>query len=169
MAPIASFFSLYAVEELHWDAVGFLWAIAAGSEIPLMLISARLIRRYGAPRLLSVSVLAVAVRLAIYTFIPNIAGAVVGQALHSLCFGLFHPAAISFVATHVPPEQRASGMAMYLSLGVGLPTFIGSTAGGFILEYSGYRFLFASFIVFALASFLVYLLARKRLEAPSRL
>jgi len=169
MAPIASFFSLYAVEELHWDAVGFLWAIAAGSEIPLMFLSARLIQRYGSPRLLSISVLAVAVRLAIYTFVPNIVGAVIGQALHSLCFGLFHPAAVAFVATRVPPERRASGMAMYLSLGVALPTFLGSTAGGLIVESWGYRVLFASFIVFALASFAVYVSARKRLEAPSRL
>jgi PPP family 3-phenylpropionic acid transporter len=133
-----------------------------------MFLSARLIRRFGAPRLLAASVVAVATRLAIYAIFPNPAGAVVGQLLHSLCYGLFHPAAVAFVATSVPPDRRAVGMAMYLSLGVGLPTFLGSAAGGFIVEAAGYRVLFASYIIFAVASLAVYFAARKALERPSR-
>ena len=168
MAPISSFFSLYVVEELKIDAVGLMWALSAGSEIPFMVLSAALIRRFGAPRLLAVSSVAVALRLAIYALFPSVAGALVGQLLHSLCFGLFHPAAVAFVATKVPPERRAVGMAMYLSLGIGLPTFLGSAVGGFIVEAAGYRVLFASFIVFALASLVLFAAARKALEAPAR-
>lgn len=168
MAPIGSFFSIYLVEELHWDAVGLMWALSALSEIPFMFLSAKLIRRFGAPRLLAASVVAVATRLAIYAIFPNPTGAVVGQLLHSLCYGLFHPAAVAFVATSVPPDRRAVGMAMYLSLGVGLPTFLGSAVGGFIVEAAGYRVLFASYIVFAVASLAMYFAARKALERPSR-
>lgn len=164
MSPISSFFSLFVVEELHWDAVGLLWAIAAAAEIPFMFVSARLIARFGAVNLLGVSVLAVAARLAIYALFPNPAGAVCGQLLHSLAYGVFHPAAVSFVSARVPPERRVTGMAIYLSLGVGLPTFIGSSAGGLIVEAAGYRVLFASYIVFAAASFVLFLSKRSVLE-----
>ncbi|OHE61800.1 MAG: hypothetical protein A2Z99_07180 [Treponema sp. GWB1_62_6] len=168
MAPISSFFSLYVVEELKVDAVALMWALSAGSEIPFMYFSTWLIRRFGPPRLLAASVVAVAARLAVYALFPTFAGAVAGQLLHSLCFGLFHPAAVAFVATKVPKERRGVGMAMYLSLGNGLPTFLGSTAGGFIVEAAGYRVLFASFIVFALASLALFTATMKALEAPGR-
>lgn len=168
MAPIASFFSLYVVEELKWDAVGLMWAVSAGSEIPLMFLSALAIRRFGAPRLLAFSIAAVALRLAVYALFPSPAGAVSGQLLHSLCYGLFHPAAVAFVATHVPPERRAVGLSMYLSLGVGLPTFLGSSLGGFIVDAAGYRVLFASYILFAVVGLALYGLFRRRLEAPVR-
>jgi PPP family 3-phenylpropionic acid transporter len=167
MAPISSFFSLYVVEDLHWNAVGLMWAISATSEIPFMFLSGPLIRRFGAPKLLAFSMVALSVRLALYALFPNPAGAVVGQTLHSLCYGLFHPSAVAFVATHVPPERRAVGMSMYLSLGVGLPTFLGSAMGGFVVDLGGYRLLFGSFIIFALAGLVLYGLIRQRLEAPA--
>jgi PPP family 3-phenylpropionic acid transporter len=168
MAPIATFFSLYVVEELKVDTVALMWALSAGSEIPFIFLSAVLIRRFGAARLLAVSAAGVAARLAVYVLFPTFAGAVAGQPLHALFFGLFHPAAVAFVATKVPTERRGVGMAMYLSLGIGLPTFLGSAAGGFIVEAAGYRVLFASFIVFALASLVLFALTRKILEAPAR-
>lgn len=167
MAPISSFFSLYVVEELHWNAVGLMWAISATSEIPFMFLSGPLIRRFGAPKLLAFSMVAISVRLSLYALFPTPAGAVVGQTLHSLCYGLFHPSAVAFVATHVPPERRAVGMSMYLSLGVGLPTFLGSAVGGFVVDMGGYRLLFGSFITFAIAGLVLYAVIRHRLEAPA--
>lgn len=168
MAPVVSFFSLYLTEELRWDAVGLMWALSAGSEIPVMFLSARLVKRFGPPRLLALSSAAVAARLAVYALFPTPGGAVAGQLLHSICYGLFHPAAVAFVATRVPPEKRATGMAMYLSVGVGLPTFLGSSIGGLVVEAAGYRVLFASFISFAAASLALYAVARGKLEAPVR-
>jgi PPP family 3-phenylpropionic acid transporter len=168
MAPIVSFFSLFLVEEIQWDAVGLMWAISASSEIPFMVFSSRLIRRFGAPRLLAASVVAVAARLAVYALFPNPAGAVSGQLLHSLCFGLFHPAAVAFVSARVPPERRATGMALYLAFCIGIPTFVGSAISGLVVELAGYRVLFASFIVFALASTVLYLFTHKLMEDPAR-
>jgi PPP family 3-phenylpropionic acid transporter len=99
---------------------------------------------------------------------PTIAGAILGQLLHSLCYGLFHPAAVAFVSTHVPPQKRAVGLTMYLSLGVGLPTFIGSALGGYIVEFFGYRMLFGSYTVFSLIGLIVYaVFARGLSEKPA--
>ncbi len=167
MTPINTFLSLFIVEELQWNAVAVMWALAAVVEIPVMIFSSRLIARFGSPFLLAVASSAVVLRLLLYAVFPNPTGVALGQLLHSLCFGLFHPAAVSFISTRVPPERRATGMAMYLSLGSGLPTFIGSSLGGVVVAEAGYRALFASFSLFAAASVVIYFFNRKTLATPS--
>lgn len=164
MAPVSSFFSLYLVDEVKWDAVGGMWALAALSEIPLMILSGRIISKLGPMGAIVLGTVAIALRLAIYALFPSPAGIVAAQLLHSLCFGLFHPAGVAFVALLVPPERRAQGMAAYIGLGVGLPTFAGSALGGLVVQGWGYRALFGSFIVFALAGIALYLAKRRSFE-----
>jgi MFS transporter, PPP family, 3-phenylpropionic acid transporter len=161
MAPVASFFSLYLVDEVKWNAVGGMWALAALSEIPLMILSGKIISRLGPMRAIALGSAAIALRLGIYALFPSPAGIVAAQLLHSLCFGLFHPAGVAFVALMVPPERRAQGMAAYMGIGVGLPTFAGSALGGIIVQGWGYRILFGSFIAFALAGIALYAAKRK--------
>lgn len=165
MAPISSFFSLYVKEELHWNAVGGLWALGAAAEIPLMILAYRVVARLGAMGAIAVSTAAVALRLAVCAVFPSPAGAIAAQLLHALCYGLFQPAAVAFVALSAPPERRASAMALYMGLGVGLPTFLGSALGGLVVEGFGYRLLFAAYIPFALASLALWAGSGRRLAA----
>jgi PPP family 3-phenylpropionic acid transporter len=162
MTAINSFFSLYLREDLGWGAVGGMWALSAAVEIPLMLVAGRFITRLGPMGTVALSSAAIAVRLAIYAVFPTPAGAITGQLLHSLCYGIFQPAAVVFVTGHYPPPNRATGMAIYMGLAVGVPTFAGSALGGLIAQAAGYRWLFASFIVFALASVALYFFFRNR-------
>ena len=159
IAPISSFISIWSNEELHFPAVGLVWAIAAASEIPLMLLASRIIPKTGA---IAISSLALVARLCIYAFVPTAAGLIIGQLLHSLCFGLFQPAAVGFVAERVPPERRATGMAIYAGFGVGLPAVLGSALGGLVIEAAGYKALFLSFTGFALASLFLFAITKKR-------
>lgn len=168
MTPINTFLPLFISEELRWNAVALMWALAAVVEIPMMILSSRIIGRFGSSALLAVSSAAIVARLLIYALFPTPSGVAIGQLLHALCYGLFHPAAVSFIVSRVPPERRATGMAMYLSLGYGLPTFLGSALGGAVVAWAGYRALFVSFSAFALASVCIYLAARKLLETTSR-
>jgi Arabinose efflux permease len=165
MAPVSSFFSLYLVDEVKWDAVGGMWALAALSEIPLMVLSGRIVAKLGPMRATMIGTAAIALRLAIYALFPSPAGVVSAQLLHSLCFGLLHPAGVAFVALMVPPERRSQGMALYMGVAVGLPTFLGSALGGIIAQSWGYRPLFGSFILFAFAGMALYLAKRKKIEA----
>jgi PPP family 3-phenylpropionic acid transporter len=150
MASINSFFSLFLVEYMGWNAVGFMWALASASEIPFMYLSRRLINRFGSLPILTISAVMVSVRLCIYALFPYKGGVAAGQMLHSICYGLFHPAAVAFISGCVPPERRALGMSLYLSLGNGLPSLLGSILGGFIIDHMGYRALFGIFSLFPL-------------------
>ncbi|MDR2259043.1 MAG: MFS transporter [Treponema sp.] len=148
MASINSFFSLFLVEYMGWNAVGFMWALASVSEVPFMFLSRRLIGRFGALPILTVSAAMVTARLSIYALFPYKGGVIIAQLLHSICYGLFHPAAVAFISGNVPPERRALGMSLYLSLGSGLPNLLGSILGGFIIDHMGYRALFGIFALF---------------------
>jgi PPP family 3-phenylpropionic acid transporter len=170
MSPINGFLSLYVVEYLKWDAVGFMWALSSGSEIAFIFLSKGLIRRFGALPLIAFATLAILVRYLIILVFPSNGGIVAAQLTHSVCYGIFHPAAVSFIASCVPPEKRALGMSMYLSLGTGVPTLIGNIAGGFIVEYYGYHTLFMFFGIFAVIGAALYFVTKKytlRLSAES--
>ncbi|MDR1900478.1 MAG: MFS transporter [Treponema sp.] len=164
MAPQYSFFPLYLAEYLRWDAVGLMFALSSASEIPFMYLSGRLVRRFGPLRLLALSAAAIGVRLAVYALFPSKPALILAQLLHSLCFGIFHPAAVALMSRCVPPERRALGMSLYLSLGTGFPALLGNIAGGFIVDHWGYRTLFASFIVFPVLTVALYLLIALRIK-----
>jgi len=164
MAPVSSFLSLYVSDGLRLSGVGGLWALASVAEMPLMLLAGLVIARTGPMAAIAISTCAVALRLGIYAAFPSIAGVAAGQLLHSLCYGLYQPAAMAFVAQRVPEERRPAGMAIYMGAGVGLPAVVGSALGGFVVEGFGYRALFISFIAFAVLSLALYLATRKRFE-----
>lgn len=165
MSPISSFFSLYLTEELHWHAVGYMWALSASCEIPLIILSWKFIQKKSPMTAVAISSVAIVVRLLIYAIFPNPAGAITGQMLHSLCYGLFQPACIAFINLKTPPAHRTTGMALYMGIGMGLPTFLGSTLGGTVVELFGYRWLFASYTLFALGSLALFWKFRARLTA----
>jgi PPP family 3-phenylpropionic acid transporter len=156
MAPFYSFLSLYVVEALHWNAVGLIWAVSTLAEIPLMFFSGPLIRRFGPLRLMIFSSAVTGLRLAVNVLFPVKAGIIAGQLLHCICFGLFHPAAIAFISSTVPPEHRALGMSLYLVIGTGLPNLTGSMIGGFLIDHMGYRSMFTFFIIFPIIVVLIY-------------
>ena len=158
--PAYSFFPLFLVEYMQWDAVGLMFGIGALSEIPVMYFSHRLIRRFGAMPLIAFSSAMVALRLGIYAIFPFKAGIVFAQLLNSICFGVFHPAAIVFISSCVPPEKRSFGMTLYISVGWGIPNLIGNLLCGFVVEYAGYRQLFGSFTIFAILGAAVYYVYR---------
>ncbi|MEN6297606.1 MAG: MFS transporter, partial [Rectinema sp.] len=141
------------------------WALSASCEIPFIILSWKFIQKKSPMLAIAISSVAIVVRLFIYALFPTPAGAITGQILHSLCYGLFQPAALAFVNLKTPPAARTTGMALYMGVGIGLPTFLGSALGGVVVETFGYRWLFASYTLFALASLALFWKFRARLTA----
>ena len=77
-------------------------------------------------------------------------GAVVGQLFHSVCFGLFHPAAVVFIGERAPKRLLALALTMYTSVSVGIASVLGNVTGGLIIDRLGYRALFLAFAAFPL-------------------
>jgi PPP family 3-phenylpropionic acid transporter len=140
-----------------------MWALSSGSEIPFIFLSKRLIRRFGAMPLIALATAAILARYAIIVLFPSRSGVVLSQLTHSVCYGVFHPAAVSFIASCVRPEHRALGMSLYIALGTGVPTLLGAFGGGFIIERYGFGALFMFFSIFAVLALLLYLITRKHI------
>ncbi|MDR2551701.1 MAG: MFS transporter [Treponema sp.] len=156
MTAVYTYFPLYLTEELHWNVVGFMFALASAAEAPCMFISGRLLRRFSPLFLLSLSAAGITIRLLAWALFPFKGVIIAAQLLHSLCFGIYHPAAVNFIVTAFPPEKRAVGMSLYLALGSGLPSFAGNIFGGFLAEAAGYRPLFAVYAAFTGLALVMY-------------
>lgn len=156
MAAVYTYFPLYLTEVLRWDAVGLMFALATAAEVPCMFLSGRLIRRFGPLPLLALSAAGISVRLLVWALFPYKACIIAAQMLHSLCFGIYHPAAVNFITVTFPPEKRGTGMSVYLALGSGLPALMGNMLGGALVENTGYRGLFALYAGFTGIALFVY-------------
>ena len=142
-----SFFSLYLHDVLDMKQAGWVWAIGSIFELPVIFFAGRILRATGLAAALIAATAAVSVRLAIYALAPTLPAVLAAQALHALTFGLHHVAAIELVRRQVPPERRGLAMALYMSVGIGLPSLIGSAAGGAVVERFGYTVLYLAYAI----------------------
>ena len=146
LVPCQRFFSLYVEEYVKREASAGLWALSALAEIPLLIISGKLIQRFGKERLLAVCLFSIVVRNLCYIFIPGIGGAITGQLLHSLSFGLFHPLSVVLCASY-SCGRTVTAMTFFTTAN-GIANIVGSIIGGYIIEYVGYPALFLFFSIF---------------------
>jgi PPP family 3-phenylpropionic acid transporter len=162
MSSVYTFFPLYLKEALQWNAVGLMFALSSASEVPFMFISVKLLRRFGALPLLAVSAGGIALRLLLWALFPYKPVIIAAQLLHSLCFGIYHPAAIQFISSVFPAEKRGMGMPVYLALGSGLPALLGNMIGGIIVQGAGYPSLFAIYAGTAAMAVLIFFAMGKK-------
>ena len=142
LSPVNKFFSLYVRDFLHVNAGPGFWAVHAIVEIPFMILASRIIRRYGSKKILSFCTLAISARLLVYIIFPSFWGALAGQLLNSLTFGLLHPAAVSFICEHVKGKKQVTALAMYTVGANGIANIIGSAVGGLVIAKYGFPVLF---------------------------
>jgi PPP family 3-phenylpropionic acid transporter len=117
--------------------------------------------------MLIVSLAAISVRLGLFIVAPSIAFVALAQLLHAFTFGTFHTTAVAYVNLKVGLPRRGLGMAIYNAVGLGLPTFLASAAGGYIIEARGFPILFLIYGAVPLAGILILAVFGKRL-LPSR-
>jgi PPP family 3-phenylpropionic acid transporter len=156
MSSVYTYFPLYLTETLQWNAVGLMFALSSASEVPFMFLSVKLLRRFNALSLLALSAGGIALRLLLWALFPYKPVIIAAQLLHSLCYGIYHPAAVQFISSVFPAEKRGIGMPVYLALGSGLPALLGNMIGGVIVEGIGYRPLFAIYAGSAAVAVLIF-------------
>jgi MFS transporter, PPP family, 3-phenylpropionic acid transporter len=137
-----SFFSLLLRDRFGLTNVALVWAIGAFAEIATIFWSGPLIRRLGIRRLLLASIAAISVRLSVYALSTSLALVCVTQVLHALTFGVLHTATIAWVNGKIHGPRRGLGMATYAAVGLGIPSFLASSLGGYLLEARGFTVTF---------------------------
>ena len=162
-----SFFSLYLHDVVGMKQAGWVWALGSIFELPVIVFGGRVLRRLGLAGAMVAAMAAVSLRLAIYALAPVLAAALAAQALHAMTFGLYHIASIEFLRRKVAPARRGLGMALYMSLVIGLPSMVGSSAGGWVVQEFGYAVLYLSYAAPPLLGIACILAIGRRMPAPA--
>jgi oligosaccharide:H+ symporter len=159
---VNSFFSLYLNRIGATEGqIGFSWALAAVSELPVMVFSAVMLRRIGAEGLLVMASLVFIVRWLLYSVIDVPLWALLVQLLHGLSFAAFLVGGVSFVSERTPPGLSATAQAIYSTATFGLASISGSLIGGYLYDNVGMQNFFRIFSLLGLAGLAIFLMAGK--------
>jgi len=161
-----SFLSLYLHEMLGISNVSGMWALCAVIELPVFFFAGPLIRRFGLRRMFLVSFFAIVVRLLLYALFPVRPAIIAAQLLHGITFALFYASAVRYVSRIAGFKRIGVGMTIFSALGNGLAVFIGSLAGGYIIEALGFQMFYAIYTLPALAAIVILITAGKRIGIP---
>ncbi len=128
--PYYAFFSIYLEDNGYSKAAtGGLWALGVVAEILVFLVMHRLIPRFGAFRLLLVTLLLTGLRWVLTAyFIQSVPVLLFAQTLHAFSFGVYHAVAIDLIHRFFTGPHQGRGQALYSSLSFGL----GGAAGTYL-------------------------------------
>ncbi len=134
---VSSFFSLYldgigASEGM----IGAAWAVASISEIPVMVLAARMMRRMGAQGLLKMALFTYAMRWLLLSFIQQPIWALAAQLLHGLSFAAFLTAGVAYLNERTPPGLTTTAQSIFNAVCWGVASLAGSLVGGYLYDHT---------------------------------
>jgi len=152
------FYSIYFKERLGGSSsmLGWAYFLSSFSQLPFLLTSDKMYRKYGAGKLLIVSSALLGIRWMIVYLTDSLIVVFLTQVLHSYTFLMMSYVMLQYINEVVPPAYKAS-MQSTFTLGIlGLARMVGSFGGGQIAQAAGERLLFLIGSIIALASALVF-------------
>lgn len=152
-----AFFSIYMQDTGYSKTlIGQLWTLGVVAEILVFLVMHRLMHRFGARKVLLVSLLLGGLRWLLTGFFPQHLEIILfAQTLHAATFGSFHAAAIHLVHHYFTGRHQGRGQALYSSLSFGAGGAVGSLISGTLWEVPGPLVTFLVAAGFSLLAFLV--------------
>lgn len=169
MTAVYSFLSLYSIEVVKYNNITMLNVVASAFEFFIILLSGKYVKENKVTPyfLIMIGTLAVVIRFIIYVLFPTVPGILLGQVLHSLCYGALHIGSILYISKNVREDHRAMGLGIYYSVATGLPAVIGSYVGGKIVANLGYDYLFSIYAGVSFVALIFGLIFRKALKEQS--
>jgi PPP family 3-phenylpropionic acid transporter len=156
MYGLRSFESLYLKQLGAGEAiVGLMSTIGATIELPGMLWADRLVRRFGAVRLLRYSFLLEVARLSLVLLIPSVPTLIVARVIGGFSFSWYVIGVFTFIGDAAPEERLTTTLALF---NVTLASFIRMTAApisGFIFDQVGGYWLYALGVVGSLVVWII--------------
>ncbi len=135
---VMNFFSLYLDGIGAAEAtIGLAWALAAVSEVPVMIYSGLLIRRLGASGLPKLAFIIYAVRWLLFSYITDPGWALAVQLLHGLSFAAFLTAGVTYLNERTPTGLTTTAQAVFNVVAFGIASIFGSLLGGYLYDIVG--------------------------------
>jgi PPP family 3-phenylpropionic acid transporter len=157
MGAVNTFFSIYLDRIGTGEGnIGLGWALAALSEVPIMIFSGRIIRRMGASGLLKLAFLVFALRWLLFSVISQPLWALLAQLLHGLSFAPFLVGGVTYISDRTPEGMGATAQAIFNTVTFGLGSITGSLLGGYLIDQAGITDLFRILSAIVLAGFALF-------------
>lgn len=116
---------------------GLAFLLASGTNVPSMLIAARLNHRLGRERMMAIAAIAYILRWSIQALVPIPWVAIAIQVLHGISFGFYYVAAVDFVFSSAPPQLQATAQSIFGMICGGLAGIVGNLLNGILLHSGG--------------------------------
>lgn len=149
------------------------------SEVLFILAIPFVMRKYGIKTVMLISMIAWALRFGLFAFGDPGSGLwmiILSCVVYGIAFNFFHIAGSLFVETEVEPGMRASGQGLFFMMSNGFGAFLGSLAGGIVIDrffivegsfdWQGIWLAFAGFAALT-AVFFVFLFKSPQDRTPS--
>jgi PPP family 3-phenylpropionic acid transporter len=153
MYGLRSFESLYLKQLGAGEAVvGLMSTIGATIELPGMLLADRLVKRYGAVRLLRYSFLLEVARLTGVLLVPSVPTLVAMRVVGGFSFSWYVVAVFSFISEAAPERQVTTTLALFNVTLASAIRMIAAPISGFIFDLVGGYYLYALGAIGSLAA-----------------
>jgi MFS transporter, PPP family, 3-phenylpropionic acid transporter len=139
--------------------IGIVWMASAITEIPILLASERLLRRFGSTLLLLVALTIFTLRSVLLALMPSPEWAIWISSLGGLSFSLYWVASVSYANEAAPDHLKSTAQGLLFSI-MNLGMVAGSFSSGWIFDNLGFRGLFWLTALFAGAGMLLFLAGR---------
>jgi PPP family 3-phenylpropionic acid transporter len=140
--------------------IGFCWTVTSLSELPINYYGARLIRRFGAPRLLALSFLVYFFRIIFYGLMPSPNWVLAINLMHSASYGLFWLGSVTYANDLAPDSLKATSQSLFL-VAMNLAAVIGAPLAGWLYDSHGKTGMYLTQSLFSLTAFLVFVIGRQ--------
>jgi len=115
---------------------GFALSLMAMVEIPVMMGSGALIRRFGTRKLFAFSMIFYVIRSIALLFAGSMVAIYIAQLLQALSFALYIPISVAYVGELMAPYDRVKGQTLVVSATT-LGSVTGSLLGGIVIDFLG--------------------------------
>lgn len=124
-APVHLFINIYYNEiGGGYNHVGIAFAVQAVCEIPFFFYGKKIVKRFGARRVVIFTMLIASIRMFLYSQTSNPWIAIIIGMTHGICLALFLVSVIEYIHSFIPPQWRATGQSFiyvfYFGAGIGL-------------------------------------------------
>lgn len=133
--------------------------VMAVSEVPMMILFQRMVRKVGSGKLLRLAFFCTILRVGICAVVPSIGWLIAAQLIHALAFGLYLPAALRYISDITPSKVKATAITLAMACADGLSGVIANPLGGLVSDALGIRSVFLMLACIAAIGFLVFCLS----------
>ncbi|MHB1356474.1 MAG: MFS transporter [Anaerolineae bacterium] len=146
--------------------MGIALAVSSISEIFIFSVAGRLLRIWGARRMLMLALAASSLRLFLYSMLRSPLWVLPIQLFHGLAFSLLWTAGVAYADSLAPTGLGATAQAVFGAVEAGLAVVLGSLIGGIIYDTAGSAAIFR-WSSLAVSAGLVFLISTGRSKAAT--